>query len=64
MYWQDRQPLRQDDDRDIILDAQDTTLDFRGNFAIIATKLVNRATGKLAASATYNQGLEISLSGS
>jgi hypothetical protein len=62
MYWQDRQELRQDDARDIMLDANDTTFDFRGNFVILATKGLDPDTGKLETAATLKQGLELSLS--
>jgi hypothetical protein len=63
-FWQDRQELRQDDDRDIMLDADNTTFDFRGNFVVLATKGISPTTGKLETSATCKQGLTLALSGS
>jgi len=55
LYWQDRQPLRQDEDKDIMLDATDTTLDFRGNFVALKTKVAGEATSK------FRQGLKLQL---
>lgn len=62
MYFQDRQALRQDEDRDIMLDASDTTFDFRNNFVILSTKGLSATTGKLEASATFKQGVTVALS--
>ncbi|MCX7731616.1 MAG: hypothetical protein N2248_00400 [candidate division WOR-3 bacterium] len=61
LFWQDRQPLRQDQDRDIFLDADSTTLDFRGNFVILATKGLDPTTGKIESTASYKQAVRIAL---
>lgn len=61
MYWQDRQALRQDSARDIFLDADATTFDWRGNFHIMTTKGKDATTGRIEASASLKQGVKLAV---
>lgn len=63
MWWQDRQALQQDQARDIFLDSDATTFDFRGNFEILATKGKDATTGRIEASATLKQAVKLAVTG-
>jgi hypothetical protein len=63
MWWQDRQPLVQDSARDIFLDSDANTFDFRGNFLVMTTKGLDEDTGRIQATASLKQGVKLAVTG-
>jgi hypothetical protein len=63
MWWQDRQGLQQDQARDIFLDSDATTFDYRGNFLIYATKGLDADTGRFEVTASLKQGRKLAVTG-
>jgi len=63
MWWQDRQALVMDQARDIFLDSDATTFDFRGNFEIMATKGLSATTGRIETAASLKQGVKLAVTG-
>lgn len=64
MWWQDRQGLAQDQARDIFLDSDATTFDYRGNFLIYATKGLSATTGRIETTASLKQGVKLAITSS